>query len=60
MFYLLYLYDNEWNVVIMGCFFKFLKKLFFLKLEKLNLFYCCVILNVMKRKINVCRFIFII
>lgn len=27
MFYLLYLYDNEWNVVIMF-FFKFLKELF--------------------------------
>lgn len=59
MFFLLYLYDNEWNVAIMGVFFKSSKKLFFLKSEKLNLFYCCVILNAMKRKTNACRFIFI-
>lgn len=55
MFYLSYLYDNEWNVAIMF-FFKSSKELF---KKKINLFYCCVILNAMKRKTNACRFIFI-
>lgn len=57
MFYLLYLYDNEWNVAIMFLFFLNLQKNYLKK--KINLFYCCVILNAMKRKTKACRFIFI-
>lgn len=37
MFYLLYLYDNEWNVAIMVFFFKSSKKLFFfIKINQKN------------------------